>query len=291
MTNKKTELTRLGLFLIITFSLTWIPHFICLGIWGYEEWMKTPFSAIISLTMFAPMLGNILTRLITKEGLWSDRLCFNLKGNLKHYCSALLFPILFGVIMVVLVNCTYGNWSFVWLADQKPYDVFTSLMSTLTAPVFYFSFVCFGEEYGWRGYMNDKLKSLTGTAGAVIIGGIIWGLWHAPLVAKGYNFGEGHPLLGVLLMCVSCILINAICMYLTEKTGSVYPAVLFHVMLDISPEEELLRYFGGGLSPEIQPKVTAMQYGLVLMVIIPAVFGAVCFYLLMRDKNRAPETA
>ena len=291
MTNKKTELLRLGLFLLITFALTWIPHFICLSILGYEKWMSSPFAVIVSITMLAPALGNILTRLITKEGLWSDRLCFNLKGNLKYYGAALLLPIMFGIIIVIIVNCTYGNWNFYGLEGKDPFDVFTTLMGSLTAPVLYFSLICFGEEYGWRGYMNDKLKSLTGTAGAVITGGIIWGFWHAPLIVKGYNFGSVHPALGVALMCVSCIFINAICMYLTEKTGSIYPTVLFHTMLDLDPWNDLLEFFSGSPSKDIESKITALQSGLLIMVIIPALFGILCFILLMRDRKNTVKAA
>lgn len=291
MTNKKTELLRLGLFLLITFSLTWIPYFICLNQWGYEKWLNCSFAVIITITMLAPALGNILTRLITKEGLWSDKLCFNFKGNLKYYATALLLPILFGVIAVMIVNFTYGNWSFERLTGHTPFEVITNLMTSFTAPVLYYSFPCFGEEYGWRGYMNDKLKSLTGTVGAVIIGGIIWGLWHAPLVAKGFNFGKVNPFLSISLMCVSCIMVNAICMYLTEKTVSIYPAVLLHTMLDLSPNNDLQKFFAGSLSKDIENKITDFQIALVLMVIIPALFGSVYFILLMRNRKNVEMQA
>ena len=42
-----------------------------------------------------------------------------------------------------------------------------------------FAWNTFGEEFGWRAYMNQKMEPLLGTTGTVIVGGIIWGVWHA----------------------------------------------------------------------------------------------------------------
>ncbi len=286
MTNKKQTLVRLGLFLFITFSLTWIPHFICLHIWGFEKWMNSPFSLIITLTMFSPMLGNIITRLITKESWKGSRLHFHFKGNIRFYIIALLIPLIFGAISAAVVNLSYCNWKFEMAAKKSFSDSCSEFMEQAVFPLLYGSIFCFGEEFGWRGYMNDKLKALTGRTGAVIIGGIFWGLWHAPLVANGYNFGSGHPVLSVALMCVSCISMNAILMLLTEKTDSVYPAVLLHTALDLSAMTLVAVNMISGLSDEIMTKITELQSSIFLMVIPEAAVGVVFFVLLLRNKTK-----
>ena len=56
----------------------------------------------------------------------------------------------------------------------------------------------FGEEFGWRGYLLPKLMPL-GKWKAYTLVGIIWGLWHAPLILAGFNY-PGFPVLGVLGM-------------------------------------------------------------------------------------------
>lgn len=56
----------------------------------------------------------------------------------------------------------------------------------------------FGEELGWRGYLLPKLMPL-GRARAYLLSGVIWGLWHAPLVLVGFNY-PGYPLAGVVWM-------------------------------------------------------------------------------------------
>ena len=291
MTNKKQTLIRLGLFLLITVFLTWIPHFICLYLFGYENWLTGPFGVIVTLTMFAPMLGNILTRLITKEGWRDSGLHFHFKGNIRWYIIAYLIPLLWWCIAVILINTAHGNWQLEGLAGHSFTELFPEFCGAAVFPLLYSSICCFGEEFGWRGYLNQKLSTLTGTAGAVVIGGIIWGLWHAPLVAMGFNFGSEHPVLGVILMCVSCIFINAVMMWLTEKTDSVFPAVLMHTVMDLGMDQFFIRYFVSGLSEETVSRVTEMQFGILIMIIPELIVGTVCFLLLLRGKRNTEQPA
>lgn len=55
-----------------------------------------------------------------------------------------------------------------------------------------------GEELGWRGYLLPALMPLGRTRAYVLVG-VIWGLWHAPLILIGFNY-PGHPLLGIVAM-------------------------------------------------------------------------------------------
>ena len=93
------------------------------------------------------------------------------------------------------------------------------------------AFNTFGEEYGWRGYLYPKIESAWSRPLAIIAGGIIWGLWHAPLTVKGHNFGTdypGFPYVGILLMCGICVILGIFFHWLTLKTGSIYPASIAH---------------------------------------------------------------
>jgi membrane protease YdiL (CAAX protease family) len=105
------------------------------------------------------------------------------------------------------------------------------------------SFAAFGEEFGWRGYMMPKLIELVGMPKALIIGGIIWGLWHAPLTCVGHNFGmdyPGFPYVGIIVMCLFCTVLGTILMYVTVKTNSVWPAAFMHAVNNSSPSAILL---------------------------------------------------
>jgi uncharacterized protein len=88
----------------------------------------------------------------------------------------------------------------------------------------------FGEEFGWRGYLQPKLMPLGGKK-AILITGVIWGVWHWPIILMGHNYGLdyfGAPFLGPLAMVWFCIILGIFFGWVTIKTNSVWPAVIGH---------------------------------------------------------------
>jgi membrane protease YdiL (CAAX protease family) len=71
----------------------------------------------------------------------------------------------------------------------------------------------FGEELGWRGYLLPKLMPL-GRLKAYTVVGVFWGLWHAPLIAVGFNY-PGYPSLGIVGMV---LMTTALGIYINELT-------------------------------------------------------------------------
>lgn len=100
----------------------------------------------------------------------------------------------------------------------------------------------FGEELGWRGFMQ---RALAGrgfwTASALI--GVIWGLWHAPLILRGHNYPE-HPELGVLMMVVFCVLLAPLFAHVRERAGSVLAPTIMHGCLNATGG--MLVFLSGG---------------------------------------------
>lgn len=88
----------------------------------------------------------------------------------------------------------------------------------------------FGEEYGWRGYLLPKLMEL-GALRAIVLHGVVWGLWHAPIIAMGHNY-PGYPVAGILLMTVFCVLMGAFLAWLFYASGSVWVVSLTHGLLN-----------------------------------------------------------
>lgn len=84
-----------------------------------------------------------------------------------------------------------------------------------------------GEEIGWRGYLQPALTARLGLVPALVLGGVLWGAWHAPVLLLGYNFGL-YDLRGVGLMCFACVLLGVWLGWLRGVSGSVWPAALAH---------------------------------------------------------------
>ena len=84
----------------------------------------------------------------------------------------------------------------------------------------------FGEEIGWRGWLLPALLPL-GTWPALLASGVIWGLWHSPVILLGHNFGL-FDWRGVALMTIGCVLWGVLLGWSRLRSGSVWPAVIGH---------------------------------------------------------------
>jgi membrane protease YdiL (CAAX protease family) len=86
--------------------------------------------------------------------------------------------------------------------------------------------ITFGEEYGWRGYLQSELVHLGRIRGVGLLG-IIWGIWHWPVIWMGYNY-PGQPVLGSLLMVVFTVLLAYFLAYAVFKSKGVWTAAYLH---------------------------------------------------------------
>lgn len=118
-----------------------------------------------------------------------------------------------------------------------------TLISGLIAGCTVNAVAAFGEEYGWRNYMVDALRGQQFWKAALLIG-FVWGIWHAPLILIGHNYPQ-HPIAGVGMMCVFCILMGVPELWLVLKTGSVIPAALMHGTVNAISGASLFLVSGG----------------------------------------------
>lgn len=130
--------------------------------------------------------------------------------------------------------------------------------------------IAFGEEYGWRGFLQGELVKLGRVQGVLLVG-VIWGVWHAPVVVMGGNY-PGYPVIGPFVMVGFCVVMGFLLGYAVLKTGSIWVAALVHCInnqtniflytLSYTPNDPVFS-FGTGI------------YGLVI--------GAVIVALILRD--------
>ena len=130
--------------------------------------------------------------------------------------------------------------------------------------------IAFGEEYGWRGYLQSELVKLGRVRGILILG-LIWGIWHAPIIMMGHNY-PGYPVLGVFLMTAYTTLLAFILGYAMLKTGSVWRVAFLHALNNQVASTLLILFY--------TPADSAFQFvaGIYGLVVLAAVVA-----LLLRD--------
>ena len=108
-----------------------------------------------------------------------------------------------------------------------------------------------GEETGWRGLLYKAFYPRLGFTASTILIGVIWGLWHAPLILlAGFSFNMpgtrsgGSPLL-LALFCILTILLTIILLVLRRGSGSVLPCAALHGLFNALAG--LLLLLGAGL--------------------------------------------
>ncbi len=210
----------IGSFLLLTFGMTFVYEACLIGSgmsmnFGLSSAGPLPPAyapVLVGLVMWVPTISAVIVvKFITKEGFGVTN--FRI-GALKPYAvSALVIPAAFAVIygLTWLLGLATPDWQLQGLRHAlvaKGIDTSNLPGPRLVLPgIFCASMVMgpvvnglfgFGEEFGWRGYLLPKLMPL-GKWEAYTLVGIIWGLWHAPLILAGFNY-PGFPVLGVLCM-------------------------------------------------------------------------------------------
>ncbi|MDS0477210.1 type II CAAX endopeptidase family protein [Natrinema sp. 1APR25-10V2] len=101
-----------------------------------------------------------------------------------------------------------------------------------------------GEELGWRGLLLTELSPL-GFWQLSGVTGVVWGVWHAPIILQGHNFPEA-PIAGVVTMTVWTIAASPVFTYLTVRARSVLAATFFHGSFNAVGSFSLVYLTGAG---------------------------------------------
>lgn len=298
MNNKKLTIIRL----VIFYTLAILPLIILTPIFSnlLGEPMFTGKAAAAQLTqtwgiigMCCPALANVLTRVITREGLKDSYLKLEMKnGKWKYYLLAFGIPLFYMIITVFLVLLVYCRDAESWFAADQIPTRFWMYFSQLGTTLLLF-LPLFGEEFGWRAYMTPKLEQILPMPAALVVGGILWGVWHAPLTVQGHNYGldyPGFPFLGIFMMCVMCTAMGAILTLLTKRTQSVIPAAIMHGINNNMNFSIFLSLFG---SEELNDHLETLNSpaAMSLMIVPIAIIGAVCFVILCREAKSEPKAS
>ena len=288
--DKKMETKRILVYLFITFLITYGVE---IGIFwpmakGTSLQTSQTLQMLVGLVMFIPALGVLLTRLITKEGFHNAMLRPNLKGHIRYYVMAWFGPVLLTVLgavvyfliypetfdpsMKTMIDTAMSQYEQAGITNVTEDQIRIQFLTQIAAGAFLApilnAFATFGEEWGWRGYLLPKMKEKLPMLPMLLINGVIWGLWHAPLTVIGHNYGMGYwgfPFTGILAMCGFCIVMGTLFSYISLRTGSVWPAVIAHGSINGFAAGAQL-FYKGELNPFIGPIPTGIIGGLGFLV-------------------------
>lgn len=135
-----------------------------------------------------------------------------------------------------------------------------------------------GEELGWRGYLLPKLRMFFSDRAALILTGVIWGIWHLPIIVMGHNYGTsywGYPWLGIFAMVIFCVTLGTIEGYLSIKLQSAIPAAMIHSTVNAGAALPIV-LIKGSYNTLLGPAITGLIGGLpftVLAVILLITVG------------------
>ncbi len=209
-----SKLDRKGIasFLLITFAITYAIDLSLIAAGFRITQIPAMYGQLaVAAVMWVPALATFLTvKFITREGFAGTNLRI---GPWKPYLkSALIIPLCFAGIYFLtwLLNLGDPDWKM-----ERFYGMIASaagpgtpsipslglvlpalfFLTVIIAPIFN-ALLGFGEELGWRGYLLPKLMPL-GKVRAYLLLGVVWSLWHLPLILIGFTYPD-HPLLGIV---------------------------------------------------------------------------------------------
>jgi membrane protease YdiL (CAAX protease family) len=196
-------------FLVLTFAVSSIFYS-----WSFAG---APLGRVAPLLMWTPGVCAIVTQLVFKRTIAG--LGWRL-GPWRYLGLAILLPFIYCLAIYVPV----------WVVGAGRFDgsvlakVFPLLPMALAQSVVF----ALGEEIGWRGFLVPSLFRARGFAWSGIASGVIWGLWHVPLiVAGGYN--AGTPVwYGAICFMISVTAMSVTLAWLRLRSGSLWTAALYH---------------------------------------------------------------
>ncbi len=237
------------LFVALTYFFSFLLVYGYLALGG--NW-AAGLSFIPIVYMFIPMIMAIVVQKVIYKEPIKEPLGVSFKFNRWFLVAWLLPPIIafltLGISLLMPgVEYTPGMEGFIqrFQATLTPeqleqlkaqtsnlpvHPIWIALIEGLVAGITVNAVAGFGEELGWRGFLL-KQTGVVGFWRSSVIIGVIWGVWHAPIILQGYNYPE-HPVPGVAMMTIFTLLLSPIFSYVRIKARSVIAAAIMHGALN-----------------------------------------------------------
>jgi membrane protease YdiL (CAAX protease family) len=231
------QLRQAALFYALATGLAWL---VALPLWLDSRHLAAPYATpLMAVMMWTPGLSAWITSRLLHTPLLGDSVRWSLRGGRFRWAllavgMAVLFcvaaPFVGALLGVFELDLELSGFRQTLIESGATMDPSTALLvqlASLPVGIALTSVFALGEELGWRGFLMQRFSGLH-AALADVLTGLLWALWHAPVLLLGYNFPEA-PLLGTLLgMPLVCVVLSLWMGPLTRRGGSVLVAALAH---------------------------------------------------------------
>jgi membrane protease YdiL (CAAX protease family) len=228
----------IGMFLLIALGGAW-------SVWGLA-WllgvfddgpMTAPAQVVVAFGAFAPAVAAyVVRRWVAREGFADAGLGLHLRNSWPYYVVGWLLPL----PVVGCIAALAGVFGFAFVhSDLSVTMVLGALVSSLVlTPLF------FGEEFGWRGYLQVRLVAGRPILAAVLTG-LVWGVFHYPLIVLGFE-GYENIALGLIVFPVFTVLMSIMLGWLRQRTGGIWAGCLAHSAADMTGGLSAYLFYGNG---------------------------------------------
>ena len=243
------EKQSMALYFLFAFGLAWLCQ-VYASLQLIQNGNATAYQMLLAVSMFSPLAAALVSKKVFLNQ--PTGIGWKVRGKRRYWLAAWFGPAVFTVLAAALYFAVFpsrldlsGSWLVSAYGGEMDaetlkrelgvsttsYITETGLMAVTVAPVVNMLFAV-GEEAGWRGTMMPWLKEHFGLLNGRLLGGIIWGVWHWPIMLLvGYEYGTnylGAPVLGLVVWCVVCVALNTLLDWLYEKTSCIWVPAIAH---------------------------------------------------------------
>ena len=203
----------------------------------------------------------------------------NIKTSVLVILLFLALYVIYTVLSTYLTGLRDGDMADQFAKITDPFKKLTTWVLIFSLIFnFPFSFLAFfGEEYGWRYFLQPIMQKKFGLVGGVLLLGIVWGIWHLDIDLMFYSKDTGIQMFASQI--ITCVVFAIFFAYAYLKTQNIWVPVIIHYL-----NNNLLAVFSGGDTSVIENQV--ITWGdLPIQLISMLVFAVFIFAPVFRKKS------